>query len=158
MIEQEQIHAGRLNGNCKHSGFVEYDSLSGYVTKEYVSEWTGADGTRYRKVCQIINLGRPDRGVPVDPDKELQYEPLETEDKSCDQNRAAMIAVKEKKAARDVVLIAQMQEALREHGPLSGTYLAKHLGVSQQRVLQLLRRNREQFSCAGGRRPAWSLK
>ena len=68
------------HGNCKPSGFAEYDSLTGYLTSTYTVEWVDRQGTRWRKTCQVINLGRPDRGAPVDPATATMPEPMPPED------------------------------------------------------------------------------
>lgn len=57
-----------ITGTCNHTGYQEFDSLTGYVTGNYSYEWTDKRGTRWRKQVTVTNLGRPDRGIPVDPD------------------------------------------------------------------------------------------
>jgi hypothetical protein len=68
MIDEAYEAFGRVQGKMAVSGFAEFDNLTGYVTGNYVSEWTGRDGNRWRTVTTVINLGRPDRGIAVDPD------------------------------------------------------------------------------------------
>ncbi len=60
--------------NNKPSRFPEYDNLSGYVVGNYVSYWEDEDGSMYRKTVMVVNLGRPDRGTPADPDAQLKAE------------------------------------------------------------------------------------
>jgi hypothetical protein len=153
MIEQDVAYAGRLYGNCKHSGFPEYDALTGYVTQSYQREWQDRSGVRWRKTVQIINLGRPDRGIPVDPDKELEHEPFD----KAENNKAAMSMVKVKKAERDAVLLERMQEALREHGPMSSHACSVRLRVTKERTADLFKRNPQLFCLIRRQDRMWGL-
>lgn len=51
---------------------AEYEKLTGYVSRQYAVEWEDANGNTWRKTCTVINLGRPDRGIPVDPDEMIE--------------------------------------------------------------------------------------
>jgi hypothetical protein len=153
MIEQEQVYAGRLQGECKPSGYGEYDNLTGYLTGSYSLEWTDERGTRYRTVCQVINLGRPDRGILVDPDKELEHEPFD----EAENNKAAMSKMKVMKAGRDAVLLMRMEEVLRQHGPMSANVCSFKLQVTRARVAQLFEANPQLFRSLGRIDKAWGL-
>jgi hypothetical protein len=153
MIDQEELYAGVLHGNCKHSGFGEYDNLTGYVTKEYTMEWTDRQGTRWRKTCRIINLGRPDRGIPVDPDEAMTPEQFEI----AANVQATMAVQREAKAARAALLVGQVQECIQQHGAQSASACAKRLGVSILRVADTFKAHPELFRSLGRKDNAFGL-
>lgn len=146
-----------FRGNCKPSGFSEYDSLTGYVVKEYTVEWTDRDGTRYRKHAQIINLGRPDRGIPVDPDALLERVEIDQEHVPTERKKL-WEANKKRKEERDRVLAEKIQAYLQEHGPKFASHIARGLGCNSiNRVLGVLRRRDDLFVCSKKNRNRWRL-
>lgn len=103
-------------GSCKPSGYPEYDSLTGYVTKTYTMEWEDTSGNRWRKTCTVINLGRPDRGTPVDPDALMVEESMPVE-------RMASAVAQQKIAA---AIAAQREERHAKARKLLGAYMIEH--------------------------------
>jgi hypothetical protein len=123
----DTLEEARFRGNCKHSGFGEYDNLTGYLTRTYTVEWEDRQGTRWRKTCQVINLGRPDRGIPVDPDGQLGEEDL-PEPVSVLYLQRAQAAAKKAAMLRDERSMSKIVAYLKEHGPQPLDVL---LGVSE---------------------------
>lgn len=155
-MNDDQLYAGRLTGNCKHSG-TEYDNLTGYVVKEYTMEWTGEDGTRWRKTCTVINLGKPDRSIPVDPDKVMnEQEPLAFRRNPGVAERLARER-EERKAARHAIFVEQIRTFLVEHGPHTARKTCDKLKIPQYAVLEVLREHRDIFTPLGGNRSAWGV-
>lgn len=127
------LDIARTSGNCKPSGFSEYDNLTGRVVRQYCVEWEDEQGNRWRKVCQVIDLGRPDRGIVVDPDAAIAYEPWE-DGKPPSASRAANAPITAieahhaNKEARHDALQAKIVAYLREHGATSAGDLAGVVG------------------------------
>lgn len=117
-------------GTCKPSGFAEYDGLTGYVERTYTTTWRDAQGNLWRKQCQIINLGRPDRGIVVDPDAAIAYEPWQESKPPLSPNApsAAIEGHHRAKAARDAILQAQVLTYMHEHGAVHINDLVNALG------------------------------
>ena len=117
-------------GSCKPSGFSEYDSLTGYVERTYATTWRDAQGNLWRKTCTLINLGRPDRGIVVDPDAAMAYEPWE-ESRSPMQASAPSAAIEahhRNKEARHDAVQALLVAYLREHGATSALVIVDVVG------------------------------
>jgi hypothetical protein len=152
MWQREEVYPGKLNGSCNYTR-TEYDHLSGYLTKEYTREWTGSDGTRYRKVCQIINLGRPDRGIPVDPDEAMTPEPLEVSKAT----HASIVARAEQRAARDTVLVERARTYLAQRGACNVEQISNELKVSHTRLRAVMRNHDAMFVFLGGVKALWGL-
>lgn len=149
----EAVDMVRMVGTCNHTGYPEYDSMTGYVERTYSVEWEDSSGTRWRKTCQVINLGRPDRGIPVDPD-----EAMTPEEFGVGKHLGPAIAkMKENKRERDQVILERARAYLAEHGPHSGQQLGKALGVGAQRVRYVLRGNRQVFQYLGGQQQLWGV-
>jgi hypothetical protein len=117
-------------GSCKPSGFAEYDGLTGYVERTYTTTWRDKDGTLWRKTCQVLNLGRPDRGIVVDPDTAIAYEPWQDSKLPMQPNApsAAIEAHHRNKEARHDAIQAQLVAYLREHGATSALALVDVVG------------------------------
>jgi hypothetical protein len=98
----------------KPSGYAEFDSLTGYVTGNYVSEWKDRCGTRWRTVVTVINLGRPDRGVVVDPDAQLADEFLYDDESQKAYAQSIVLNREERHEAAKERIVAYLQE----HGPV----------------------------------------
>lgn len=115
-----------LVGTCNYTG-TSYDHLTGYVTGNYTSEWTDKSGTRWRTHTTIINLGKPDRGIPVDdPDAAMRPEPLPyVRPVLSTSRRGNMIANAEKRHAEAMRLF---KAYMLQHGPAPVTDL---LGVTE---------------------------
>lgn len=104
----------RITGTCNHTN-TEYDNFSGYVTGNYISEWQDSGGTRYRTIVTVVNLGRPDRGIPVDPDGAMVEEPLPYEERSLSTNyRASIVANAERRHSEALEIFTAY---FQEHGP-----------------------------------------
>jgi hypothetical protein len=115
----------RIVGNVKPSGFGEYDNLTGYLTREYSVEWEDSSGTRWRKTCTVINLGRPDRGVPVDTPEEEEWD---------EGGGVANTVVRAKRGA----VLALLVEVLRAYGPRTTPQLAVRVGRARQAIQNTL--------------------
>lgn len=102
------------NWTVKPSGFAEYDHLTGYVTGMYSSEWTDKSGTRWRTVTTVINLGRPDRGMAVDPDDAMAYETLQEDEINGYHYRNSINANAERRHSEAMQILTAY---MREHGP-----------------------------------------
>jgi hypothetical protein len=144
-IEDYNIHAERIVGNAKPSGFPEYDSLTGYLERTYTVEWEDSSGTRWRKTCQVINLGRPDRGVVVPPDDEQ------------DDNTDAVERLRQEKLKRDQATLDQLQQILTERGPLSSYKLAKILKRGRFGLVDLMRYRSDVFEHRQKPSSCWAL-
>jgi hypothetical protein len=108
---------GRPNGNCKPSGYAEYDALTGYVTRTYQTEWTDTSGNLWRKTCTIINLGRPDRGVPVDHEAQIRDEVWVDEAQQQDDQRRRDSAIERNRVQRHRVAMESLVAYMQAHGP-----------------------------------------
>lgn len=112
---------------------TEYDGLSGYVERTYTTTWRDTQGNLWRKTCQVVNLGRPDRGIVVDPDAAIAYEPWEeskppSASRAANAPSAAIEAHHANKEARHDALQAKIVAYLREHGATSAGDLAGVVG------------------------------
>lgn len=143
---------------CKPSGFVEYDELSGYVTRQYVSEWQDKDGTRWRKIVTFINLGKPDRGIVRDPDAMIgRGEKLFGLDGSEPHWQKAVKAASEARVVREAQLVSALQQAFATHGPMSVSQVCAHVDAAKERILRALRGNRDAFRFFGDTNSIWGL-
>ena len=118
----------RMRGNHKPSGYPEYDNLTGYLERTYQVEWRDKDGIWWRKTCQVINLGRPDRGVPVD------VEALEAQEVWGDGE----VTVERGAKAKRGEVIGMLVDALREGGPMTTPRLASRVGRVRQAIQNTL--------------------
>lgn len=105
----------RTTGNA-FANDPAYDSLTGYVT--HCTDIVGItrDGWKVRHVVTVINLGRPDRVMPVDPDAQMQPEQLDYEFAN-DGLKAMYEEKKSRMAERDAQAMAALVDYLKEHGP-----------------------------------------
>ncbi len=94
----------------------EYDNLTGYVVRTYTTTWRDTDGNLWRKTCEVVNLGRPDRGVPVDPDTQLAPAPWDSGGTKPHLARGPM-ARKRKADERFAEIQMQVSAYLRRNGP-----------------------------------------
>lgn len=136
----DAIKEFRTSGRtCKPSGFDEYDALTGYVERTYTKTWRDADGNLWRKTTTIVNLGRPDRGVPVDPDAQLAPAPLNS---MRDYDGESSLAVRQSKSkARHSMAQIVMSAYMHKHGATSVEELARHVNMQKEWVrLHLLER------------------
>ena len=142
--------------HCKPSGYPEYDNMSGYLERRYSVEWEDAQGTLWRKTCTVINLGRPDRGTPVNPD-----EAMETDDGLFRDEHSQMAdawkARREQKIANDAILVERLRAAYAKHGPMTSSRIAGKVHLKQARVAELLRSRPDLFQFFGGFDRAWGL-
>lgn len=123
---------GRPHGNCGHTG-TEYDGLTGYVTAQYTVNWQDTNGIRWRKVCTVINLGRPDRGIPADDvDAAMKPERLPLTPAKRPQKKG-------KRTAESYSFGKRVAGYLREHGMSSVLHIAQAMDVEQFRVLRHLK-------------------
>jgi hypothetical protein len=101
----------------KPSGFREYDNLSGYVTGNYVSEWTDRWGNRWRTITTVVNLGRPDRGIAVDPDDAMTPDVwVDDQQREIEQAQRGY-AVERNRVERHRVAMEQLTAYMQAHGP-----------------------------------------
>lgn len=107
---------GRPHGKCGHTGYAEFDSLTGYVTANYTYEWQDKRGTRWRKQVIVTNLGRPDRGIPVDPDVLIadEYMPVGKGAQMEARYRASLAATQERRHGE---VLRALGAYMAEHGP-----------------------------------------
>jgi hypothetical protein len=153
MWQREELYPGKLNGSCNYTGYGEFDNLTGYLTKEYTTEWQDSSGTRWRKTCRIINLGRPDRGVPVDSDEAMTPEPLEVSKAT----HASIVARAEQRAGRDAALVERVRACIKKHGAMSATALGGRLKVARERAARVLNDNPSVFRPLGWNDKSWGL-
>ena len=129
---------------CRPTGFAEYDHLTGYVDRVYTVEWTDKTGNLWRKTCTVINLGRPDRGIPVDPDAQMQPEKFPRH-----------VPARPKKPAKPMLRIGEFDEAipayLRQYGPAHAKLIAADLGYQYESLHYHLRNNRNNVYCKVGK-------
>lgn len=137
-----------------YSGDKDYDELTGYVTGHYTTEWIDRGGTRWRTTVEIINLGRPDRVRPVDPDEAMQPDHTFRERFA---TAAAMAGKQRAKAQRSALLVEKITAAFAEHGPMCAYDVAVIVGVAGATALNVLRAHREQFEFFGGKAARWGL-
>jgi hypothetical protein len=128
MWQQDELYPGKLNGSCNYTR-TEYDNLTGYLTKEYTTEWQDSSGTRWRKTCRIINLGRPDRGVPVDPEEAIAFDPWREKPSE---------AIKLGSAQYQARMQYRITEYLRERGPSMTRDIATDLSMVYPTVVKHL--------------------
>lgn len=102
-------------GKCGYTR-TEYDNLTGYVSGEYASEWQDNDGTRWRTVVTVINLGKPDRGIAVDPDALMTPEILAFEESDRTREYSPTVTANANKRHSEAMerFVAHMQA----HGPV----------------------------------------
>ena len=129
---------------CKPSGFAEYDNLTGYVEQTYTREWTDAAGNRWRKVVTVINLGRPDRGIPVDPDAQMQAERFPRHEPRPRKERRPT-SLKRGDVQR------QVGDYLRQYGPAHAKLIASDLGIAYDTLFYHLKGRKGQLYCACGK-------
>lgn len=130
---------GRLT--CKPSGYGEYDNLTGYIDHEYSIEWTDADGTKWRTIVTVINLGRPDRGEPVDPDAAMVSEDWGERERLGYTESLADAREAHRQVARQRHAQIQMKvvEYLMARGPMNCNEMASDIGVSKNTLMPHLR-------------------
>lgn len=146
-----RINAGN---NCKPSGYAEYDNLSGYVDRTYTTTWHDKDGNLWRKTCTVINLGRPDRGTPVDPDAQLDTEPWND---TADRLVVATAGKKDALAEREALLLVRVQAHLRKYGASTAKDLAVSVGIGQPQVANHLRKYTDKYMLLEGSLYLWGL-
>jgi hypothetical protein len=136
MMEREYETYTHIQGKVGHSGFAEFDNLTGYVTGNYVSEWQGRDGTRWRTITTVINLGRPDRGIRVDSEAAIVYEgpvPLGFNPRVQGKTEDLLVAIVE----------------LLQDRPLTRNEISTKLEVSAARVKSAIRHHPHHFRVCG---------
>jgi hypothetical protein len=139
MIDQDELYAGVLHGNCNHTGYSEFDNLTGYVTKEYTTEWVDPSGTRWRKRCQIINLGRPDRGIVVDPEEAIADEGIDPDGEP---------RKRRKMQRRTLDLTLKMNDLLQVK-PMTAREMAQALDIPIRRMDGYLRDHGSSYAVVG---------
>lgn len=121
---------------CKPSGFSEYDNLTGYVDRTYTTTWHDDKGNLWRKTCTIINLGRPDRGVPVDPDTLLTSEEWGKERNGNPSPTYAHVAARAAAIRRDAERELEIVAYLKEHGAEQIRVIARAFNMSRDRLAE----------------------
>lgn len=134
---------------------TEYDAMTGYVTGEYVSEWTGRDGTLWRTLTTVINLGRPDRGQVADPDHIDR--PAQLPASGGLRPDAAIAATKRAGLAREQAACLRIEGLLRERGPMNVSALSNALGIWRGLMRKALRANPDKFVPVGAKKEKWGL-
>lgn len=137
---------GRPHGTCSHTD-TEYDNLSGYVTGNYVSEWQDKTGTRWRTTVTVVNLGKPDRGTPADPDHAMTPERLFLES---ERGRNYSDAITAKREQRHNVIMDAFTTHMQEHGPVAVNTLMQVIGKSRNTVLDHLALFPDTYRCFPG--------
>lgn len=138
---------------CRPSGYGEYDNLTGYVDRTYSVEWEDAHGNTWRKTCTVINLGRPDRGIPVDPDNEMS-KPIPPADPRDGGNMPMM-----RRAERVVQTQEIVVDYLTRNGMTSAKDMARPLGISRTTLIDHLhKRDTIYFRKRDGRAILWGLR
>lgn len=131
---------------------AEYARLTGYVSDQYAVEWEDENGNLWRKTCTVINLGRPDRGVPVDPDEAIKSERWP---KDYRQRIPRKPAVPPVNAAQERTV-----DYLRKFGPSTIPDIAGHFGLYLSGVQKhLTKREGHVYERVGkrGRSDLWGL-
>lgn len=113
------------------TGYPEFDSLTGYVTGQYTTEWQDKEGTRWRTTVTIVNLGKPDRGIYRDPDAMIDKPETLVEESTWRQSIAA------NRTRRLSDWHKRLVAYLEQNGPTDFRTLARGIGV---RDLESLRR------------------
>lgn len=141
------------------TGFPEYDALTGYVTGNYISEWQDKDGTKWRTVTQVINLGKPDRGTPVDPDMIDFEERLDAGGGPLGAAgwAQAVEASKQKRIDRDAAAAEDIEAHLADNGPSTVTQICAALDIDKIRALRVLRAHPDTFVFYAGQFRVWRL-
>lgn len=142
----------RTTGVVQPSGFDEYDQLTGYEAGVYASQWADEKGNVYLRTTTIINLGRPDRGVPVDPDRLLGPEPKPERV----NGQATKLQRAHGQLTRDVI------DHLQYYGPARAKEIAAMLDCIPDSVRSVLVRHPNLFRVAGKHAESgqlvWELK
>lgn len=136
--------------------YAEYGELSGYLEREYSIEWQDEAGNTWRKTCTVINLGRPDRGVPVDPDEAMESEDGLFSDENS-QMADAWRARHQRKLENDAILVERLREAFVKYGPMTTTRMANKVNLKRARVKDLVKNHPDIFKFFGGTERTWGL-
>lgn len=110
---------------------LEYCKLTGYLEREYSVEWEDAQGNRWRKHAQIINLGRADRIPPADPDAALGLDGLDLDG---NPQRVPQKRTQE--------LLERITDALADK-PMNVRQIAHATGQTVDRIKGILRDHRD---------------
>lgn len=132
---------------------AEYAKLTGYVSRQYAVEWEDENGNTWRKTCTVINLGRPDRGIPVDPDNEMS-KPIPPADPRDGGNMPMM-----RRAERVIQTQEIVVDYLTRNGMTSAKDMARPLGISRTTLIDHLhKRDTIYFRKRDGRAILWGLR
>lgn len=140
MNEFEDIY--RTSGQVVPSGFPEFDNLTGYEVGVYASQWTDKDGTVYLRTTTIVNLGKPDRGAVLDPDRLLERERLSEGYEWLEVSRNACT---NKRLEREQEVAKRIEAYLQEHEPASPRTLWRALGWGETIIRRVLVSNPDKF-------------
>lgn len=149
---------GRPNGNCKFTN-TEYDHLTGYVTGNYVTEWTDKQGTRWRTEVTVINLGRPDTITPVDGDAHIRGESWA--DYTAPKNPKIKPIRLDRNDSRRLALHRLIRDYLHEHGPSTVVEIAIGVKYDVQNVRKhLYKFDGSYYECevVSARKFLWGLR
>jgi hypothetical protein len=138
---------------------TEYDHLSGYVERTYTTTWRDAEGTLWRKTCQVVNLGRPDRGIVVDPDEAMTPDPWPRELRTW--QGAGSDEIRRQKRVRDTQIHLEIVAYLTEHGPQHVQMLVSECGYNRSTLDPFMReREGTVFVRAGrvGKATLWGVR
>lgn len=147
----------RTESNKIYTG-TEFDNLTGYVTGNYVSEWTDRRGNRWRSCVTVVNLGRPDRGIVADDvDVELAPErlPLGKGASAEARYQESLAATRER---RHGALLRDLGAYMQEHGPSTlGEMLPVTGWRDDQNLTAHLRMFPEVYVCYRKNPQVWGL-
>lgn len=138
---------------------TEYDDFSGYVEREYITEWRDANGTRWRKHCTIINLGRPDRGIVAALDEAMTPDPWPKE--RAPWQAAGSDEIRRQKRVRDTEIHLRIVDYITQHGPTHTQELCNECGYKRSTLDPFMReREGTVFTRAGrvGKATLWGVK
>lgn len=141
-------------GNKVYTG-TEYDNCTGYLVGTYTRTYHDRRrGCTVKVEFEVINLGRPDRGIPVDPDVLLEDEPWELDAGLAKAAEAVRVASQARRDAADEKITAH----LTEHGP---SHLSELLPLTEWDGVWVLRRHLqahpEMYQSFGFRTGMWGL-
>lgn len=138
----------------------DYDAFHGRVVAEYTVE--RVDRRRnctIRTTYEVIDIGRPDRVVPVDPDAQMGTERLSVRDNTASTSKAQE-AWRAAARLRDEAMLGEVRSYLQQYGPSHVAAIRNDLGYAQTTLGVFLKRHNGSVFCQVGKvgnAPIWGL-
>ena len=130
----------------------DYDALHGRVVAEYTVE--RVDKRRnctIRTTYEVIDIGRPDRVQPADPDAQMEAERLSYEGERLNQR---------KRDERHAIMQMDVTRYLRQYGPSHMSAMANDLEYAKTTLDEFVRQREGRIFCRVGnvgRAVLWGL-